>query len=327
MNIGITGVTGNLGRRLLGYLLARLNDSDQIYCLVRDIEKAQAMHLDSAHKIIWIKGEIDNASAVIDFIEHLDICIHLASLVGFASKKDYAQVNKIGTETLCAAIAALNPRCRLIHCSSIAVLRCNTKTLWLNTDYANSKSAADAVVKRYADRHNLHNNIVYPGIIYGPEETNFIPTLSRYLKKGVVFFINGGEQHCPAVYIDDLCELFWQVIVKHPASGQHFIGVGPQEYGIHQFISELATGLNLRAPKLTLPKWLLLPIAIAMEKLYQLFNSTKAPLISKRSVDMLSINLSPELVHQYNQDFWAPKVKMTEGLETSLKWYKEQNLV
>jgi nucleoside-diphosphate-sugar epimerase len=327
MNIGITGVTGNLGRRLLGYLLARLNDSDQIYCLVRDTEKAQAMHQHSARKIIWVRGEITNASAVIDFVEHLDVCIHLASLVGFANKQDYERVNQTGTETLCAALVSLNPKCRLIHCSSIAVLRCNPKKLWLNTDYANSKKAGDAIVKRYADAYGLQHNIVYPGIIYGPEETNFIPTLSRYLKKGVVFFINGGEKHCPAVYIDDLCELFWQIIIKHPKSGQHFIGVGPQDYGIHQFISQLATGLNLPAPKIKLPKWLLLPIAIAMEKLYQVLHSTKAPLISKRSVDMLSINLSPALVHQYNQDFWTAHTGMDEGLQASLQWCKEQELV
>ena len=324
MNIGITGVTGNLGRRLLDHFLARLSDNDKIICLVRNLKISEKYRDD---RITWIEGDINNSEALERLLESLDVCVHLASLVGFASKQQYNQVNKEGTESLCAAINRCNPKCRLIHCSSIAVLRRHTKKLWLNTDYANSKYDADCVVTRFSEECGLHANIVYPGIIYGPEDTNFIPTVSRYLKRGVVFFVRGGEHHCPAIFIDDLCELFWRVVSKTPANRQHFIGVGQQEYGMHQFIRELAVELGVSQPRLTLPKWCLLPLAIVLEALYRLVNSSKTPLISKRSVDMLSINLSPTMVRAYNQDFWLPRVTMKKGLEASIGWCKTQKLI
>ncbi|HRH79214.1 MAG TPA: hypothetical protein PK129_17865, partial [Cellvibrionaceae bacterium] len=135
------------------------------------------------------------------------------------------------------------------------------------------------------------------------------------------------ERHCPAIFIDDLCALFWQVISRAPACGRDFIGVGQQEVGVHEFIGELATLMHLAKPSKVVPKWLLMPLAIAMDKLYQLAGKKHAPMISMRSVDLLSINLSPQLVQEFNRDFWAPQTGARAGLQQSLNWCLEQRLL
>lgn len=324
MIIGLTGVTGNLGRRLLEYFLARLGPQDQVRCLVRKMPHGLGTF---DKRIIWVQGDLSQYAALEVFTTGLDTCVHLASLVGFASCEEYRAVNVDGTALLCETLMRTAPNCRLIHCSSIAVLRRNHKFTWLNTDYANSKYAADCVVKNFRNQQGLSANIIYPGLIYGPEDKNFIPTIGRYLRKGVVFFIRGGERNCPAVFIDDLCDLFWQVLLRSPASGRDFIGVGQQETGVHDFIGELATQLRVKKPHTIVPKWLLLPLAICMDKLYQVCGKKHAPLISMRSVDLLSINLSPQLVAQYNGDFWSPQMSMQNGLQRSLSWCREKNLL
>lgn len=323
MIIGITGVTGNLGRRMVQYLLARIGAADHIRCLVRAIPKQKL----SDSRVSYIQGDLSQSHSLEQFASGLDVCVHLASLVSFATAKEYQTVNVAGTALLCEMLMRYAPQCRLVHCSSIAVLRRNQRFTWLNTDYANSKYAGDQVVKNYRLQQGLQANIIYPGLIYGPEDQNFIPTLGRYLKKGVVFFIRGGEQHCPAVFIDDLCELFWQVIAKTPASGRDFIGVGKQEVGVHEFIGELAELMHVHKPSTVVPKWLLMPLAIAMDKLYQLAGKKHAPMISMRSVDLLSINLSPQLVEEFNRDFWAPQMTVHTGLQQSLLWCKERQLL
>lgn len=323
MIIGVTGATGNLGRRMLQYFLSRLGPHDEIRCLARTIPAEASPD----QRITWVLGDLSQRAALEDFAQGLDVCVHLASLVGFARAEEYRAVNETGTALLCEVLLRTTPNCRLIHCSSIAVLRRNQRLSWLNTDYANSKFAADTVIKNYRSQQGLSGNIIYPGLIYGPEDNNFIPTLGRYLKKGVVFFIRGGEQNCPAIFIDDLCELFWQVVKKAPASGRDFIGVGQQELGVHDFIGELAQMMRVKKPTTVVPKWLLMPLAIAMDKLYQFRGKKHAPMISMRSVDLLSINLPPSLVAEYNCGFWAPQMAMHNGLQLSLNWCREKNLL
>lgn len=323
MIIGITGATGNLGRRLVQYLLKRIGQEDSIRCLVRTIPT----QLPQDTRLSFVQGDLNNSQSLEIFASGLDVCVHLASLVSFANAQQYQRVNVAGTALLCEILMRRAPNCRLVHCSSIAVLRRNLRFSWLNTDYANSKFQGDQVVKNYRQQQGLHGNIIYPGLIYGPEDNNFIPTLGRYLKKGVVFFIRGGEHHCPAVFIDDLCELFWQVITRAPASGRDFIGVGKQEVGVHEFIGELAELMHLAKPSRVVPKWLLMPVAIAMDKLYQLAGKKHAPMISMRSVDLLSINLSPQLVQEFNKDFWRPEVPVQLGLQQSLNWCMQKNLL
>lgn len=326
MIIGITGATGNLGRRLVQYLLTRLGADDTVRCLVRTLPSHTGQGPQDS-RIHYVQGDLSQSHSLEQFATGLDVCVHLASLVSFANARQYHAVNVAGTALLCEILMRAAPNCRLLHCSSIAVLRRNARFTWLNTDYANSKFAGDQVVKNYRQQQGLHGNIIYPGLIYGPEDNNFIPTLGRYLKKGVVFFIRGGERHCPAVFIDDLCELFWQVITRSPASGRDFIGVGQQEVGVHEFIGELATLMHLAKPSKVVPKWLLMPLAIAMDKLYQWAGKKHAPMISMRSVDLLSINLSPQLVAEFNRDFWRPQTTAQAGLQQSINWCLEQHLL
>lgn len=323
MKVGITGATGNLGRRLLTFLDGLNPDhSLDIRCLVRSPERLPKTHRGVTHVV----GDFSNPQTLTEFVRGLDVCIHLASLVGYGRPRDYYKTNVQGTKALCEAIFKINPRCRLVHCSSIAVLRRHPRWTWLNTDYANSKHQADEWVNDFRAR-GLKASIVYPGLIYGPEDTHLVPTLAHYLRGRKLIFLSGGEHHCPAVYIDDLCALFTQVALNPDTPQQDYIGVGPQEDGIHGFIAKLARRINAPVPRLKLPKSCLIPVALIGELWYLTRRKAQFPTVSKRSVDLLSINLSPNLVQRYNGELWHANTPMDQGLDLAVQWCRDQKLI
>lgn len=326
IKVGITGATGNLGRRFIQLLLQRQTaDQDyEIRCLVRNPD---SMAQDLREKVDVIRGGLNDLAALTEFVKDLDICINFASLVGYGTVQQYHLNNVVGTDNLCCALRDTNPACRLIQCSSIAVLRRNQTLTWLNTDYANSKYQADMRVEHHRQTANLNATFVYPGLIYGPEERNLLPTLKRYLNKGLMFYIRGGEKCSPLIYIDDLCSLFFYAMDHDLPSGKKLIGVGPQEIGIHQFIAQVARELGEKEPRLKLPKYLLVPFAIVLEQCYKWLKIAKFPVISRRSIDFLSINLSPELVRECNQNHWQATTPIQSGLEKALVWSRAENLI
>lgn len=320
-NIGITGATGILGRRLLALLVQQ--GRHRIRCLVRN---ATDLNIFSS-KIEIVQGDLADVPKLAAFVQGLDVCIHLASLVNYATKGQYYATNVLGTKALCDAIVKDNAACRLIHCSSIAVLRRHQFLSFLNTDYTNSKAKADQVVARYCQQKQLQAATIYPGLVYGPGDSNLLPNLAHHLRYGKLLYVSGGEQHCPVIFIDDLCELFRVVMEDEHSSGQAYIGVGPQEQGMHAFIEMLARNINATPPKWKIPKVLAMPVAVAMELAYKYMRKHKFPTVSKRAVDLLSINFPPHLVSEFNKARWVPKVSMATGLPLAVEWCMQQKLI
>ena len=150
MIIGITGATGNLGRRLRSFCSAALGPQDSLRCLVRTAPNGA-----QDGRIEYVQGDLSQPHSLETFAKDLDVCVHLASLVGFATASEYHGVNVAGTALLCELLMRHAPQCRLVHCSSIAVLRRNARFTWLNTDYANSKFAGEQVVKKLSPTAGL----------------------------------------------------------------------------------------------------------------------------------------------------------------------------
>ena len=162
MIIGITGATGNLGRRLVQFLLGRLGPQDSLRCLVRTAPNGA-----QDGRIEYVQGDLSQPHSLETFAKDLDVCVHLASLVGFATASEYHGVNVAGTALLCELLMRHAPQCRLVHCSSIAVLRRNARFTWLNTDYANSKFAGEQVVKIIANSRAYTPILFIQGLFMG----------------------------------------------------------------------------------------------------------------------------------------------------------------
>ncbi len=319
IRIGITGATGGLGRRLTEMA------SEQGYavkCLVRTTSKTEKLNALGVEIFI---GDVCKESTLIDFIRNVDVCIHLAAHVGSGTRQQYRKANIEGTDNICRAITKYNPSCRLVYCSTISVLRLNPYLKFLSTNYAVSKFHAEKTVESYVENRQLKATIIYPGLIYGPHDANFVPAVINYLKEGKMIFVSGGEKDAPLVYIDDLCELFLIASTKEDSIGGKYIGVGNLEIGIHDFVKMIAKKTGNSFPRYTIPKFLIFPFAVLLESVYELLHIKNTPLLSKRAVDVMSINFTRYAKNISGESGWVPKVTIDHGLNSALQWYAKHN--
>lgn len=317
LKIGITGSTGVLGNKLTERLLS---EGAIVYCLVRKTSNIERL---KESMVTIVNGELTDKESLTEFISNIDVCVHLAALVSHATKKEYYSANVLGTENLCLAILEQNPKCKLVNCSSIAAYKMKDGLKLEYTDYAKSKYGADRKVEYYSKKHGLKSTTIYPGMIYGPGKNNFIPTLIENLKKEKIFFIKGGEKNAPLIYIDDLCDLFVKAIINRDSVGKKYIGIKNSNEGIHDFIRLLAKKTSYKEPKKVVSRRLMMSVAIASESIYSMLKIKKSPKISRRVVDVLSINFKLSIEQENNNLGWIAKTDMDEGLNKTLKWHLE----
>lgn len=319
LKIGITGSSGVLGTRLVQILSSH---GANINCLVRQNSKIDNIK-DLNPRITY--GDITDKASLGNFVKDLDVCIHLAAMVGHGNLNEYKKVNVSGTRNLCNIIIENNPACRFINCSSITALRVKKGPKQEYTNYAKSKKLADDEVEKIEKEKGLRVTTIYPGLFYGPCDYKFVPTIMKNLKYGKMFFLTGGEKDAPIIYIDDLCYLFIESIVNEKSIGKKYIGIGQGEIGIHEFFKLIARKLSYPEPSKVFPRWLFLTIAIILEYLYTLLSIKKSPLISKRVVDILSINFRKEDYACDNDINWSPKINAEQGLNNFFSWYSTVN--
>ena len=309
--IGVTGATGLLGRRVVCRFI------EQGYHVVSYVRQRDQLMYNPRY-YSEVQGDLADDCQLEDFVRQIDVCIHLAAHVGHGTYRDYRTVNVEGTQLLCELIAKFNPHCRLVYCSSIATLRYPQWFPWLATKYARSKRQAEMLVKEYAKNKNLKAVTIYPGMIYGPGDRKFVPTIISKLKQGKLFLVGGGEKNAPLIHVDDLAELFYLAAIKREAVGQEYIGVKSGDIGIHRFIEMIAEAVNAPRPRLKIPKWLLQPVAMLWEGLYSLVGVKRLPPISRRIVDVLSINFTKNSAEANTRLGWQPKMDVERGLRQML---------
>jgi nucleoside-diphosphate-sugar epimerase len=318
--IGITGGTGFVGKRFVQMAAER---HYHIRCLTRDHKNTD--NLNGTLEIV--EGDITQPDDLENFVQGLDTLVHLAAHIGPGSSTDYDAVNVCGTRNICEAIVAFQPDCTLIHCSSIAVLRRYRTMSCFNTIYAASKTLAERQVRQYEAKRSLKVAYVYPGLVYGPGDNRFLPTLLEYIRNGRLINVTGGEHSAPLIYIDDLCDLILYTLSNPNSLGRGYIGVGDQEVGIHEFFRMLARRIDVKEPFVTIPKSLLMPIASLFEWGYRCLGIKEMPILSRRVVDILSISFSPEMVKEFNKSEWRAITSLEAGLDCTFEWMRASGKV
>jgi nucleoside-diphosphate-sugar epimerase len=246
-----------------------------------------------------VPGDVTDPETMTGFVHNLDVCIHLAALVGDASRREYRRVNVGGTENVCRSILVGNPTCRLVYASTISVLKVRPLWRWLSSDYGLSKYDAEKLVRGYMRKRRLAATIIYPGLIYGGSEKVFLPRLVAAVENGTVKLIRGGEVKAPLIHVDELCELFIKAVENPVSIGKRYISVRGLDIGIHEVIRTIARETGSIVPEKTYSKALFFLLAVIVGWLYKVFRSGRRPFITKTAVDILSISLR-DVKQRYN---------------------------
>ncbi|MBN2352877.1 MAG: NAD-dependent epimerase/dehydratase family protein [Spirochaetales bacterium] len=309
LKIGLTGITGGVGRRLGEMLLER---HFTVKALIRRTARVEGL----SHKLHFVYGDIRDPSSLPEFVKDIDVCIHLAAQVAYTTKKEYSATNISGTENLCEAIIHHNPFCRLIYCSTISTLKVNPFFRFLSSPYAISKYLAEKKVVSYMEKNRLKATIIYPGLIYGGYDKSFLPQINRAILDGAIRFIRGGEHNAPVIYVDELCDLFIKAVLNEKCAGKRYISVKGIELGIHEIIRIIAGMRNISIPEKTSPKLPFFILAFIAELIFGVFLRGKKPPVNRTMVDVLSINFD-----NYKKRYDDPKQDLNWEQNTSKEFF------
>jgi nucleoside-diphosphate-sugar epimerase len=312
----ITGITGLFG----SHLAKEFSQLGKIHGLRR---KSSAMGLLDGVEVQWHIGELSNMESLLESLQGIDLVIHSAGMVSFASrdKEKLYQVNTLGTANLVNAMLASGVN-KLVHVSSVAAIgrspdlsHIDEKFKWaespLNSEYAVSKYWAELEAWR-GEQEGLDLIVVNPSILlgkanYGKSSAaiySYVLEENKFYPKGDMNFID----------VRDAAQIT-RLLVEKQVWGERFI-LSKQSISFKEFFSETAIVFGKKAPQFAVPTWLI-PFASVSASILRAFGISKNPL-----------NKQTARISQQKTHFDNSKIQSLLGytyfpLRESLEWAKE----
>jgi len=210
MRVTVTGGTGFLGGFLVCDLLAK---GVTVRVLARPSSRADGLQSLGAE---IVRGDLYDTDSLSRAVQNADLVYHLAAKVGAAARKDYFETNVAGTERLLAGCAQRGVG-RFVYASSLAVYgpakegeRIEEDTPLddrpdLRDSYAESKIAADRLVRSFAKTSGVPTVIIRPGIVFGPGRP--LPIGIFAFRAGNTNIVFGNPQNrFPLNYVENLVD-------------------------------------------------------------------------------------------------------------------------
>jgi dTDP-glucose 4,6-dehydratase len=255
----------------------------------------------------FVHGDICNADLIEGLLPGFDVVINFAAEShvdrSIAGAKDFVVTNVLGVQTLLDTVKNSSVQ-TFIQISTDEVYGSIAKGSWPETDpllpnspYAASKAAGDLLARSYQKTHGIDIRITRCSNNYGPNQfpEKVIPLFITNLIEGKKIPVYGSGMNIRDwLHVDDHCSAIYKAITKGKAGEIYNIGGG------------------LELTNLELAKQIL----SAMNK-----SESEIEYVQDRKGHDLrySVNCS-----KANKEIeYYPKVKFTDGLLETIKWYVE----
>jgi len=270
----VTGGSGFVGRHLVKALLARGD-------LVKVVDVGLAPDICSnSHKAKFIKTDITDKQALAEAFKDADCVFHVASVVH--TKQNQTEfiwkVNHGGTINV-IDVCKEKKIPKLIYISSGSVvyegqdIENGTESLPYSSisqaPYADSKIEAERAVLAASD-DRLATVALRPHVIFGPEDTRFLPALLKNAKKGKLRFKIGlGKWLSDFTYIDNLIDACLaaeeRLQVGSKVSGQAYFITNGEPMGFFEFVQSFLSLAQLPPMLTAIPHQPILALAYINE--------------------------------------------------------------
>jgi len=322
----ITGASGFVGYHLIN---EALHNNLEVYAAVRKNSKIEHLK-DLDIQYVYLDYANTDALKAELLDKQINYIIHGAGATRAVSEAEYNKINADYTANLAEAALALGDTLKkFVLISSLAAIG-PLKTLdgIITEDtypdpitaYGRSKLQAEKKLKAI---NGLNYTILRPTAVYGPRDTGifiFFKQVSNHLEP----YIGNIKQNLSFVYVTDLAK----AAVKALQAGDmktYNISDG-NYYDRHELGTLTKTILNVKTFKFHL--WVIFVKLIAgiSQKVSSLSNS--APIINLEKLDELMATNWSCSIELAKQDLgYYPQHALSEGLQETLQWYKDNNWI
>jgi NAD dependent epimerase/dehydratase len=311
----VTGAGGFIGSHLVESLL---NENCQVRAFVKYNSLNSWGWLDRLDKSILkeieiFRGDIRDKDCVRDAVKGVEVVFHLAALISipysYHSPESYVETNIKGTLNILQACIDFSVEKVLI--ASTSEVYGTAKFVPITEDhprqgqspYSATKIAADYIAESFYRSFNLPVVIVRPFNTYGPRQSAraIIPTIITQLLSG-----------CDEIKLGSLYPTRDFVYVKDTVKG--FIKLAQCDEAIGQEVN-IATQTEISIENLA-------------EKIIQKINPSVKIVIE--DIRVRPKNSEVERLLGSNEKLkkltgWVPETSIDEGLELTIKWFKDEN--
>ena len=281
MKAFVTGATGLLGNNLCRLLKTK---GYRIKALVRSPEKAKKWLTDLDLELV--QGDMSNVADFAANLKGIDVLFHTAAYFREYYKADRQKhwqnlktINIDGTRALLEAAEAYKVK-KVIHVSSSGTIGSSATgfadennaadELVRKNLYFKSKLETDEMIQAFLKEHSLAVTSILPAWMFGPYDT--APTAAGQLvldfaRKKLPARFDGGSMMVDA---RDVAKTMFEA-VGLGESGERYLVAG-RYYQMSELIQTLERVSQVKAPRLKLPKSLILGLAWTSENLAKLGN-------------------------------------------------------
>jgi nucleoside-diphosphate-sugar epimerase len=278
----LTGGTGFLGAHILfdllknGYAVYALRRSSSSCQWTRRIFEYRGDQNESLFKrIVWVDGDVLDYESMYKQLEGIDAVVHAAAIVSFNPMKRKVMIRENQDAAANVVEACLARKVKMLcHISSVAALgapvqgevvneSCMLSSFEGKNAYGIAKYRAEMQIRRGSEI-GLPVTILNPVIILGPGNWNSgSPKFFSYIANRNPFYTLGGEGF---VDVRDVSAMVIESIENPQCLGESFV-LCAENLSYKDLFRKIAQALNVRAPYIRPPQFLLGVLALIMERI------------------------------------------------------------
>lgn len=332
MHFLLTGGTGFIGQRLARRIIDR---GDTLTVLVRASSRRGPLEALGARFTV---GDLATGEGLAEAVRDVDCVLHLAGVTKARKPAGYFEGNAKGTRRVVEAMAALPHPPRLVYCSSLAAAGPSTPERPRREEdvpapvsiYGKSKLGGEEAVREFADR--VPCIILRPPIVYGPGDTEFIPSMLPMARKGLAIKSGFGPKRYSLIHVDDLCTALLAAAERgttlakgDPAQGVYTVSDG-REYTWEDVCGALAGALGRGRPTVVpVPDAIGYLIGLGSEIIARLRGTV--PILNRDKVrEMMSPAWTCTTERASQELGFTPAIPLAQGIAGTLASYQQHQL-
>ena len=326
MKILITGASGFIGSFIVEEALKR---GFETWAAIR---KSSSKEWLQDERIRFIELNLSSKAQLVEQLrgQDFDYVVHAAGVTKCLNKADFHRINTEGTKNLVEALIEVEmPLKRFVFVSSLSIFGAikeqqpyeairESDTPQPNTEYGRSKLAAEQYLEK---KKGLPYIILRPTGVYGPREKDYF-IMAKNIQQHSDFAVGYKRQDITFVYVKDVVQAVFLALEKGEDGRKYFLSDGE--------VYQSATFSNLIHEALGRPWWIRITAPVWVLRIVTFFGEYIGRMTGKVTAlnnDKYNIlkqrNWRCDIQPAIDELGYQPKYKLKQGVEETIKWYKD----